>query len=264
MPYDPDASLTQRYTDALTDERISKFRRLVAQWVPGDDRSIPQEELDEKLRDLAFAATLAFAGTGRRGLKPRLDFFLMHVLTSSMFIAPLLSALRTPRARARLLTSYLTVFLVLLVSRGAPKLDAGLLMSYTAMPVPPSGLGKRHAVPDALGDPFDATGVNPWVALLPHALPVRDAHTIKAFRALYVAAQSYGTLPAGSLRGVNALPDGDKLDGSAFVRAAGVLIDFMGWVGPGEGQKEGGWDRSALGWDAAWDEEKNALANGTK
>ena len=69
-------------------------------------------------------------------------------------------------------------------------------------------------------------------------------------------AQLYGGTLAGEVRGAKAIPGGDKLDGSAFVRAAGVLLDVMGWVGPGGGEQEGNWDRSALGWDEAWEDEK--------
>jgi hypothetical protein len=35
------------------------------------------------------------------------------------------------------------------------------------------------------------------------------------------------------------------------VRAAGAMMNTLGWSG--HGQKEGDWDRSALGWDAAWE-----------
>jgi len=41
-----------------------------------------------------------------------------------------------------------------------------------------------------------------------------------------------------------------EVDGSVFVRAAGLVMGNLGWVGWGE--KKGAWDRSALGWDDAW------------
>ena len=43
------------------------------------------------------------------------------------------------------------------------------------------------------------------------------------------------------------------LDGTIFVRAAGIVMETLGWVS--KGQKEGFWDRSGLGWEAAWDGE---------
>ena len=41
------------------------------------------------------------------------------------------------------------------------------------------------------------------------------------------------------------------MDGTIFIRAAGLVMETLGWVS--YGQKPGTWDGSALGWDAAWD-----------
>lgn len=43
-----------------------------------------------------------------------------------------------------------------------------------------------------------------------------------------------------------------ELDGSVFIRVAGMLMDYMDWD-KGEGKD---WDRTALGWDEAWEETK--------
>ena len=40
------------------------------------------------------------------------------------------------------------------------------------------------------------------------------------------------------------------MDGTVFVRAAGLFMDYKGWVMHGE--KEKPWDVSGLGWDDAW------------
>ena len=45
-----------------------------------------------------------------------------------------------------------------------------------------------------------------------------------------------------------------EMDGTIFVRAAGIVMDSLGWVD--YGQEARTWDRSALGWDAAWDNEE--------
>ena len=100
MPYDPDKTLGERYKDALTDERLTKIRSLIQLWVPSTGAAqhgllsenapdLEAGELIEKAKELCFAATVAFAGTGRHGLKPRLDFFLMHMITSSLFVPSL-------------------------------------------------------------------------------------------------------------------------------------------------------------------------------
>ncbi|KAI0061597.1 hypothetical protein BV25DRAFT_1805308 [Artomyces pyxidatus] len=254
MPYDPNALIGQRGKDMLTPARIVEIRRLTALWGCSAAALTPAATA-EKARDLIFVATLLFAGTGKRGRAPRLDFFLMHVLTSALFVPHLLDALRSDEAKARLLNSYLVSLLVIVMIRGRPRIDAGLLMSYTATPVPPSQRSPAKAsttsTSAAFGTPTGPGYANTWVGLLPHILPACDAHTLKAFRTLYVAAQRYGQLPRGSLSGEGV----QDVDGSVFARVAGVLLDVMGWVGPGEGQDEGTWDRSALGWDAAWDEQ---------
>jgi hypothetical protein len=43
-----------------------------------------------------------------------------------------------------------------------------------------------------------------------------------------------------------------KLDGTLFIRVAGQLMDYMGW----DKGEENEWDRTALGWDEAWEESK--------
>lgn len=42
-----------------------------------------------------------------------------------------------------------------------------------------------------------------------------------------------------------------KVDGTVFVRAAGMIMELTGWVR--EGEYEAGWDFSALGYDEAWE-----------
>ena len=46
------------------------------------------------------------------------------------------------------------------------------------------------------------------------------------------------------------MPDAERLDGTIFVRGAGIIMSALGWAR--EGEKEGGWDMSALGYDEAW------------
>jgi hypothetical protein len=42
------------------------------------------------------------------------------------------------------------------------------------------------------------------------------------------------------------------LDGTLFIRVAGVLTDSLGWVAHGE--KDRFWDFSGIGWEEAWSE----------
>ena len=80
-------------------------------------------------------------------------------------------------------------------------------------------------------------------------------------RALFYAAQKYGSTAAGDVVGTFRNEEGQvethkgmgKVDGTLFVRAAGVVMDTLGWVS--HGQAVGAWDRSALGWEDAWKNE---------
>jgi len=257
LPYDPNALLSKRRVDAMTPARISEIRRLTAMWHCVSDLS--PAELEIKAEEIPFLATLLFVGTGKRGRRPRLDFFLMHLLTSSLFVVPLIGTLKEGRSRARLLGAFLPTMLSILLTRGLPRIDAGLLMSYTDVPLPPSQrpgkTGKQ--LPGVIGLAGAIDYVNPWPCLLQHGLPAHDSHTVKALRALCIAAQRYGTVAPGEMigafdeHGQETLEGTSTVDGTVFVRAAGVLLDIMGWVVDGE--PEGSWDRSALGWDEAWE-----------
>lgn len=261
LPYDPDALLSARRKAAFTPARVAEIRRLTMLWHLSAFATPAQ--LARKTEELFFVAALLFAGVGRPGRKERLDFFLMHVLTSTVFVPNLVGALDGAAAQKRLLEAVLSVVLAYMLLRGRPRIDCELIMSYTASPRPDGA--QLMPTPGALGEPATKPDeyINPWPTLLAHVLPARDAHTLKALRTLYVGAQRYGTIPVGAVRGAvdgrgEETHAGAKgLDGSVFVRAAGALARVMGWVGPGEGggQKEGSWDRSALGWDEAWDEE---------
>lgn len=248
--------------------------------------ALSESESKDMLEQLAFFATLLFAGTSKPNRKPRLDFFLMHVLTSSLFVEPLMGVLKEGRSRRMLLAAYFPVAVAYMLMRGRPRVGCEVIMGYEACPVPMSRRSNSNEkvngapeaqegakLPGALGNPMKREYINAWAGMLPHVLPAKDSHTLKAWRSLYVYAQRFGNVPPGGVIGAfcaksggesqaevdkgleETLPGASKLDGSVFVRAAGVLVDTMGWVGPediGGGDEEGSWDRSGLGWDEAW------------
>ncbi|PIL22571.1 hypothetical protein GSI_15260 [Ganoderma sinense ZZ0214-1] len=254
MPYDSDALLSARFKSALADgTRGPEIRRLSALWQV--DTSRGQAELDEKVEELLWATTLLLVGSGKRGRKPRLDFFLMHMLNASLFVPSLLRAIPSVESKAAFLRAIPPVLLMYLIVRGRPRIDAELAMSYTDVPCPPNTpVPEPHS--DAIGDPRDARDHNPWTDIVADVLHAPDAHTLKAVRALYYASRMYGRTPHGAVIGAfdtegrETHPGIAKVDGTLFARAAGVVMDTLGWVT--HGQKEGGWDRSALGWEDAW------------
>lgn len=253
MPYDPDALFSGRTRATSKNGRPEEIKRLSGLWFSVDDT---EQGLNTKVEELFWLTTLLLVGTGKPGRKPRLDFFLMHLLNSTLFIPSLLKIIPTKESKVKLLKTYLPCAIMNILLRGRPRIDAELIMTYTATPSPPTPrTAEVQTDTPVVGDPNDADYVNPWPAILADVVHGRDAHTVKAIRGLYYASQHYGTTPPGSV--IGALVDGKethkgigKVDGTVFVRAAGVVMDTLGWVT--HGQKAGDWDRTALGWDDAW------------
>ena len=120
------------------------------------------------------------------------------------------------------------------LARGRPRIDVGLVMSYTAIPRPPGQ-------PSALLTPCTCTvgnpneTYNPWLNISASVIHAPDAHMTKAIRTLYYAAQHYGHKKARDLAGCDimidegrredTLPGISELDGPLFVRTAGVVMN---------------------------------------
>ncbi|KAJ6509629.1 hypothetical protein DFH09DRAFT_273938 [Mycena vulgaris] len=73
---------------------------------------------------------------------------------------------------------------------------------------------------------------------------------------LLYCAKQYGNTPAGAVIGAVDASGNEThtgvatVDGTFFIRVAGVLMDGLGWVANGE--KERLWDLSGIGWEEAW------------
>lgn len=260
VPYDPDKTVAQYLTDTLKDGRPEEIRKLCATWWGNETESSDMQasNLDAKIEELFWTTTLFLCGTGKRGREPRLDFILMHALNATLFLPSLLKIVPSGASKVRLLSAFLSVMVMYVLARGRPRIDAGLVMSYTAVPRPPGGsTEKLEPSAGAVGDPNET--YNPWLTICASVVHAPDAHTVKAIRALYYAAQHYGHEKArDGLSGCFVDEAQQKetllgileLDGTLFVRAAGVVMDTLGWVSHGD--EPGRWDFSGLGWDDAW------------
>ncbi|KAF9480971.1 hypothetical protein BDN70DRAFT_876989 [Pholiota conissans] len=257
IPYDPDAFIGARMSAVMANGGAEEIERLCANYHISDD--ISDAELAKKSEELIWVATLLTFSTGRKGRKPRLDFFLMHFLTSSLFVRPLCAVIERRENKAAFLRAYLPVIMLVMLMRGRPRINAELVMEFNPVPRPP--LSKYPSpVKEALGNPAEDAEYNPWPALIEGVRYHSDSHVLKAMRSLVFGAQHFGDTPPGGVLGAfhTGLKEKrethvgmGKVDGTIFVRAAGVLMETLGWSG--YGQPEGEWDRSALGWDKAWD-----------
>ncbi|KAJ6507852.1 hypothetical protein C8R47DRAFT_1036611 [Mycena vitilis] len=256
MPYDPDALMSKRLRDWMSDpKRAAEIRRIYGKWSLNPEGG--DAEIEAKVRECIAQATLLLASTSKPDRMPRADFFLMHYLTGALFLPTVLKALDNMSAKAQLLNAYVRVAALILMLRGRPRINVPLLMSCTAFPgpPPPSIANFSPADPSALGT--TPTESNPWLSIAQNALHHPEEHVPKAVRALYYAAQQYGYAAAGELvpafdaSGAEIHDGLAKLDGTVFIRAAGFVSNVSGWVVAG--QKGGDyWDRSGLGWEEAW------------
>lgn len=245
LPYQPDALLSTRSKEALQDGRPEEIKRISSLWTI--DPNGGEAEFDARAEEIIWSCTLLTVATGKHGRKPRVDFFVMHLLTSSLFLPSLLRATRSAADKCSLLRLYVAEILMIMLLRGRPRIDVTLMMSYPEFPQPPHN--DHSPVPDdsSLGDPRETESTNPWPAIIASVIHAPDAHTLKSIRTLYYAAQQYGEIPPGGAigafnkEGTETIAHAGELDGTIFVRAAGVIMNTMGWVS--HGQREGDWDR---------------------
>lgn len=81
------------------------------------DEAAGWAEIVEKMEELFWVATVLVGASSRPGYKPRMDFFMMHGLTSALFLPGMLEML-SPSSRAQLLHSHFRVMIGYWVSRG--------------------------------------------------------------------------------------------------------------------------------------------------
>ncbi|KAJ7173221.1 hypothetical protein C8R46DRAFT_1082248 [Mycena filopes] len=259
LPYDPDAMLSTRLRALAASDHGAALKSVYAKWTIDTTLTgaAAAQHFAAKIEECLWQATLLVAATGKPNRAPRLDFFLMHILTSALCLPSVLAIIPDATHKAQLLQGYARASALYTLLRGRPRIDIPLLMSYSEFPAPPKPAATGSA--DALGSP-DAYETDPWLAILQNSLHHKDAHVAKTVRALYYCAREYGTTAPGKAIGAYHRDGKEEthvgagvMDGTVFVRAAGVVSDTLGWVAFGE--KEGNWDRSALGWDAAWEGE---------
>lgn len=254
VPYDPDALLSTRIREAARDGRTEEIRLLSNLWFSIDET---EDKMNTKVEELLWVTTLLLAGTGKPGRKPRLDFFLMHLLNATLFLPSVLKSIPTQESRVTLMNVFLRTILLYVTMRGRPRVDPELMMSYTSNPAPP--YTDSISGTSAMGDLNDRIRMNPWGQILRSVIHAPDPHTVKVIRTLYYASQHYGHTGIGEIVGIattngkKALKGIERVDGTVFIRAAGVVMNTLGWVS--HGQTAGAWDYSGHGWDAAWDDE---------
>ncbi|TFK41518.1 hypothetical protein BDQ12DRAFT_645990 [Crucibulum laeve] len=262
MPYDPNGSFKQRQEAIVDGVRDHEIHRICSLY---KINASTNESLQRHVEEFIWTSTLLVFSTGvKEGKAPRIDFFLMHLLTSSLFLPSLFDIMVNPTHKCMLIRAYVSITIFYTLASGRPRINPGLLMSYSQYPRPPASF-LHLPYDDPVQKSLRNREYNPWPKMLEAVVFHPDAHTTKVLRTLAFAAQHYGHTPPGhpiGCVGSHTANSEEKeihlgsliMDGTIFVRAAGVLMDYMGWVTYGQRARDD-WDRTGLGWNAAWDDE---------
>ncbi|KAF5378916.1 hypothetical protein D9757_008729 [Collybiopsis confluens] len=253
----------QLFSFFANDQKARALLRHVNQW--SLDTSDPKE-LEKKIEELLWTNTLIFTAAGllkAERKKVRADFYLMHLVTSSLFL-PSLATNLSPSSQQALLRSYLTVSLAVYIARGRPVLDVGQVFDVSlsldninlngydddslatapetptlndvatpqpqpAEPAEPGSQSKSKPESLTIGTASGRVKPNPWHTIIPHSLLHLDDHLPKFQRAVAHYASIYGHCPRGcfSGRGIE-LKGIDRLDGTLFVRAGILAYNRVG------------------------------------
>ncbi|OBZ73834.1 hypothetical protein A0H81_06046 [Grifola frondosa] len=135
MPYDRSSTIYDWMAKFMKSDHPKEARRLISQYYV--DEAGSDAEFDAKVEECIFASVLLTFATGKEGRKPRLDFFLMHLVTSSIFFPSLFGILKNGKHKADLLRGFVSNVVLLTILRGRPVMKPDLLMSYTDVPRPP-------------------------------------------------------------------------------------------------------------------------------
>ncbi|OCH85388.1 hypothetical protein OBBRIDRAFT_798236 [Obba rivulosa] len=208
------------------------------------------EEVESKIEELIWTNVVLYGVGGWSGRnrsktgKFNADFPLMHLVTSVTFLHSLVAYL-SPTSTSILLRSYFINCLAWWISRGKPSLP--IENFYASVTATPAEHGAPHVLPAEGVLVKEDVSPNPFLPILQTTLMHPDDHLPKCQRALAHFAALFGARPKGTLRALSAvsdpkarLPGAEHLDGTLFIRVAGLTADRLGWMR--EGQENLGWD----------------------
>ncbi|KAI0051279.1 hypothetical protein FA95DRAFT_310766 [Auriscalpium vulgare] len=232
-------------------------------WLQGAGENEAEERLKVMVEEVTWGNSLWFGvgGWGARGEDRVInaDFYNMHLVTSAIFLPTFLlpdssTALSPPLPfahRLLLLEAYLATCATWHVSRGNPAIviedffnSPSTAMYLTAPPMRNEVASEAKGKVDKVN--FDAgralrSGGSTWPRVVASTLLHDNEHLCKVTRALGYSAETWGGREVGYYRSDDEGLDGvEKLDGTLFVRLAGLVTERLGWVA--EGMETHNWD----------------------
>ncbi|KAJ8595539.1 hypothetical protein M405DRAFT_338266 [Rhizopogon salebrosus TDB-379] len=193
----------------LLAEHGGNIWRYAEQWTI--DLSQPGE-IERKIEECIWTTTILYAiGGWSKDKGFRADFFLMHLVTSSLFLPATLAYL-SQDSQVTLLRSYFAFVLAWWISRGRPRPDIqGFLSANNSHH---SSDGKVPSEANSFLDIVRSGAVHP------------NEHVLKVQRSLAHFSSIYGTRPKGYFKETE-LEGAEMLDGSLFLMAARLSEEYM-------------------------------------
>ncbi|KAG6372610.1 hypothetical protein JVT61DRAFT_7356 [Boletus reticuloceps] len=224
-----------------------------------------EDGIADAIEELSWANDLIYGVGGYSTDKPfSADFFLMHLVTSSIFLPSLLASIDKFSSRRLLLMAYFTSALSYYVARGRPRLDIRSFYKSTENLVHEVPGPKTEPVSGTLPTPTSdlAQTPNAWYPMIQTTIIHPNEHLCKTQRALAHHSSLYGTRKKGwcvppegrtvtAAQVVREEEAEDKvglqeLDGTIFVRLAMLTQNRLGWMR--EGETAGEWDFEGFYW----------------
>ncbi|KAI8987312.1 hypothetical protein BDF20DRAFT_849389 [Mycotypha africana] len=196
----------QKLDAVLKDQNaLNKLKDYAAQWKIEENST----DIQKKFKQLYTAVGLLLGSSGLRDDYPgvlRLDFFLMHAVTSAEFLHQYIPRV-APSEAVSLLQAHLIVSLIYYVARGRPNLNVRSLLNYKS----PNHVEKSN---------------NNWLDVFNKSLDCKEVHVIKVVRSCAVAQIIYG-------------PDEDPELEQIWLKIAQMAVDLDGnWDFKGVGFDE--------------------------
>lgn len=180
--------------------------RYAEQWTI--DPSQPGE-IERKIEECIWTSTILYSiGGWNKDKSLAADFFLMHLVTSSLFLPSLLPYL-PQTSQVLLLRGYFASILGWWIARGFPRLDIQGFLGATSY------------------ISSEAKVANPFLDIVQSAIIHPNEHMPKIQRAFAHFSSLYGARPKGYFKDTE-LEGAEALDGSLFLRAARLTEEYMG------------------------------------
>lgn len=174
----------------------------------------------------------------------------MHFITSAVFLPTLIAHVENPEYQRILLRAYFATCLVFYIGRGRPPLDfKGFFSDPSTLKPTAPGAHPTPCLTSATGVlEADAITPNPWLQIIQSTLVHPDEHTPKIMRALVHFDEAYGEVQKGFFKDTE-LEGAEGIDGSLFLRVAGLTMTRNKWVREGEEIAKGSDYRPVGVWD---------------